>query len=267
LFSGGKPGPDPAAPAREDGLEPGDPEPMPLTDVPAETYERLPTGLEPFDAVLGGGMVAGSVIVLGAEPGAGKSSLVLQACVTSRLRTLYATGEETVAAVAERARRLGVVSSRIEAIAEQRCEVVLRCAIAKRSDLLVIDSISKLVCNEAPGGPGSPGQIKACTDLIGKHARKTNVPVIMVSHVNREDAIAGPRTLEHDVDVVLLLEIGRGLINGKRGNERILRCAGVKNRGGSSNVVGRFEMTDRGLVPLPPAEPATDADVPEGELS
>jgi DNA repair protein RadA/Sms len=255
----------PVAPDLE--VESGDPEPVPLSQIPPEAFVRIPTGIEPIDAVLGGGLVEGSILVLGAEPGAGKSTAVLQIAVGSRLRTLYATGEETIAMVGQRAERLGMAVQRVEAITERRCEVVIRCAKAMRAELVVIDSIHKLECDAAPGAPGSPGQLKACTDMLTQYARDNGAVVLMIAHVTRDDAIAGPRTLEHDVDVVLMLDIGKAMIDGERGNERILRCAGVKNRGGASNVVGRFAMTGRGLVPLPPATETEPSQSDDQEVS
>lgn len=221
-------------------------EPVPLTEVPARSFARDMTNLEPFDAVLGGGLKVGSVVVLGGAPGSSKSSLCGQAIAGTGLRVLYATGEETIEQVAERSRRIGAESVKVLVIRETVLELILEHARRAKVQILVIDSIQTIVCGTARGSAGSPGQIKECASRLVGYAKDNDLTVIIIGHVTNDDALAGPRTLAHIVDVVLLLELGQRF----EGNERILRCDG-KNRFGATNVTGRFEVTPHGLVPVP----------------
>ncbi len=209
------------------------------------------TGLEPFDEVIGNndggrGLAVGGVYVLGGAPGTSKSTLVNQICASSGLRVLYATGEETLSQAAERVERIGAHSMKVLAIRETQIEVIFRQARRTKAQLLVIDSIQTAMCNTAKGVAGSPGQVKGCCKHLVDFAKDNGVTTIIIGHVTGDDALAGPRTLSHLVDVVLMLEAGQRF----GGNERVLRVDG-KNRFGVTNVVGRFELTSRGLIPIP----------------
>lgn len=219
--------------------------PIPISDVPEADHPRDETGIAPLDAVLGGGLVIGSVVVLGAEPGTGKSSLSFQMLSSLGIRCLYATGEETVQQAALNARRVGAASSEVMIVAETDLDTVLKHARDVRARVLAIDSIQTLVATDLDSGPGSPGQVRACANRLVQFAKTTDTTVWIIGHVTNDGVLAGPKTLKHLVDVVLDLEAGAGL----GGNERILRSAG-KNRFGPTNVVGRFELTPGGLVPI-----------------
>jgi DNA repair protein RadA/Sms len=219
--------------------------PIPLSDVPETSYQRDPTELSPLDAVLGGGLVPGSVVLIGGEPGCGKSSLVMQAASGLRLRCLYATGEETIEQAAGNARRINAATSKVYIVAEIDIDTVLAHARSIRAQVVVIDSIQTLACADLGSGAGSPGQMRECAGRLVRFAKTTGTSVLLIGHVTNDGSLAGPKTLKHLVDVVLDLEAGAGC----DGNERVLRCAG-KNRFGPSNVVGKFELTARGLVPF-----------------
>jgi DNA repair protein RadA/Sms len=219
--------------------------PIPISEVVHVAHDRDATDLAPLDAVLGGGIVPGSAIVIGGEPGCGKSSLVMQAVAGLRLRCLYATGEETIEQAAGNARRINAASSKIFIVAETDLAVVLAHARSIRAQVVVIDSIQTLVCADLGGDAGAPGQVRGCTSRLVRFAKTTDTSVILIGHVTNDGGLAGPKTLKHLVDVVLELESGAAL----DGNERILRCVG-KNRFGPSNVVGRFAQTSMGLVPI-----------------
>lgn len=231
------------------GLVPGTP--VALSEIPAIEYEYRPTGIDQLDAVLGGGLVDGTVLVLGGEPGGGKSSLVMQAVHGSKQRTLYATGEETVAQVAHRARRLELTSARVFVVHETDVDSVIAHARAMRAQLVVIDSIQTLVAKSLGGSAGSPNQVKECTNQLVRFAKSDEVSIWIIGHVTNDGSLAGPKTLKHLVDVVLELE-NTGDV------KRLLRCAG-KNRFGRSNVVARFELTDTGFIDDPDVA-AGDAD-------
>lgn len=217
--------------------------PVLLANVTVESFERMPTGITPLDAVLGGGIVAGSLLILSGEAGAGKSSLVKQAMAGLGERVLYATGEETVAQVAERARRIGVADAKIYIVHETDLEVVLQHARQVRAAVIVIDSIQTMRCREVANEPGTPTQVRACASRLMDFAKQTDVAIWMIGHVTSDGSLAGPTFLKHMVDVVMEMESGRGAV-------RILRCGGGKNRFGRATVVGKFEMTDDGLVPI-----------------
>ncbi len=222
---------------------------------------REKTGLAPFDDVLGGGLVLGSVVVLGAEPGIGKSSVVMQAVAGLGMRCLYSSGEESVPQAAARARRIDADSRHVYIVAETDLDTVLGHAEAIRAEVLVIDSIQTLTCSDLGGSAGSPGQVRECASRLVQFAKATDTIVILIGHVTNDGSLAGPKTLKHLVDVVLELDAGCRRL----GAERILRCAG-KNRFGAANVLGYLEITREGLVPLvAPALDDVDETAGEGE--
>jgi DNA repair protein RadA/Sms len=220
---------------------------------------RRPVGIGELDRVLGGGLVAGSVVLLGGEPGIGKSTLLLQAAAGvasgvaaggTAITVLYATGEESTSQVRLRAGRLGLtegpVADAIRVVAETGVGRIVDLARAQPPGLLVVDSIQTVASEELDGPPGSVGQVREATQRLMEYAKGEGVPVILVGHVTKDGTLAGPKTLEHLVDVVLSVEGDR------TGGLRLLRAA--KNRYGSTEEVGVFEMGERGLAEV--ADPA-----------
>jgi DNA repair protein RadA/Sms len=208
-----------------------------------EGASRRPVGIGELDRVLGGGLVAGSIVLLGGEPGIGKSTLLLALAGAIGGQVLYASGEESVGQLGMRAARLGLRDSaaagRIDAIAETSVERILAAAESARPALLVVDSVQTLTADELEGPAGSVGQVRAAAARLQAFAKESGVPVVLVGHVTKEGALAGPKTLEHLVDAVLTLEGDRyaGL--------RLLRAS--KNRYGSTEEIGVFEMAADGL--------------------
>ena len=229
-----------------DVLPPSSPRPVPITAITEASYMRDSTGLPPVDYVLGGGLVPSSVVLLASPPGVGKSSLTLQVLVGLGYRCLYVTGEETCEQVAGTAQRIGAMSDNLLVLAEADLAKIFEHARATRVQAIAIDSIQKMHCVDISGRPGSPSQVKEATDRLVKFAKKKNGPAVwIIGHVTGEGEIAGPKTIEHDVDVVLELSQGAKY----DGNERQLRCSG-KNRFGPTNLVGEFELTGKGLMPV-----------------
>jgi len=212
-----------------------------LHEVDAESAPRLTSGLEEMDRVLGGGWVRGAVILIGGDPGIGKSTLLLQllAAVEGRLDTLYVTGEESLSQVAMRAQRLGLPRVDLPALAETSIESILATVAAMRPGLVVIDSIQTLYTEALDSAPGSVSQLRECAAQLVRQAKGSGTTVILVGHVTKEGAIAGPRVLEHMVDTVLYFEHDPG------SRFRLIRA--VKNRFGAVNELGVFAMTDTGL--------------------
>jgi DNA repair protein RadA/Sms len=203
--------------------------------------DRRTTGIGELDRVLGGGMVAGCLVLLGGDPGIGKSTLLIQA-LAGLARTggvLYATGEESVAQTALRARRVGAATAALTVVAETDVERILAHAAAERPAVLAVDSIQTVYTPLLDSIPGSLAQVRECASRLMQFAKTTGVPTIIVGHVTKDGAIAGPKTLEHLVDVVLQLE-------GDAGPYRILRAH--KNRFGSTQDIGVFEMRGAGLA-------------------
>ncbi len=217
-------------------------EPLPLKDITHSTQDRLTTGIDEFDRVLGGGVVRGAVILIGGDPGIGKSTLIIQAMDNlSRLygNVLYVSGEESPEQIKLRALRLGISSEAIVIFSETLIESILKQALLSRPKALVIDSIQTVYTEEVLSAPGAVGQIRESAAKLMFFAKKTGIPVFIIGHVTKEGAIAGPRVLEHIVDTVLYFE-------GDSGHTyRILRT--IKNRFGSTNELGIFEMTEDGL--------------------
>ena len=219
------------------------PVPVGLHLAPETEEERTCTKIAELDRVLGGGVVEGSVILVGGDPGIGKSTLVLQmiAAIASRGdKVLYVSGEESVQQIKMRARRLNARQPDIFLATESRVEVILEMAAAMQPKLLAIDSIQTLYTEDFPSAPGSVTQIRETAARLVSMAKRDNIPVVLIGHVTKEGAIAGPRVLEHMVDTVLYFEGDRGHVY------RILRT--VKNRYGSTNEIGVFEMKEEGLV-------------------
>ena len=217
-----------------------------LRDVKGTAERRWRTGLEEFDFVLGGGIVPGSMVLIGGEPGIGKSTLLLQ--VAARLQhaghpTVYASGEESPLQVKLRAERLEDRAEDVEMLAETNLETVLATAAAASPRVLIVDSIQTLFTTDLEGAPGNVGQVRECAARLMRFAKETGTTVFVVGHVTKGGGIAGPKTLEHIVDTVLYFEGDAAL------DHRILRA--TKNRFGSVDEIGVFRMTEQGLVAVP----------------
>jgi len=228
-----------------DVLPSSSPVPVPITEIAETSFVRDSTGLAPIDHVLGGGLVAASVVLLASPPGIGKSSLTLQLLAGLGHRCLYVTGEETREQVRGTAQRVNALSPRLFVLPENDLEKILVHAKTMRAQTIAIDSIQKMVCEDVNGRAGSPTQLKECTARLVTYAKKNDTAIWIIGHVTGDGDIAGPKTIEHDVDVVLELSQGTKF----EGNERVLRCSG-KNRFGPTNVAGYFELTPTGLVPV-----------------
>ncbi len=212
-----------------------------LSDIAPAESPRIPTGIEEFDRVLGGGLVAGGVVLIGGDPGIGKSTLLLQAL--SALATihcaLYITGEESGEQVALRARRLQVDSSHLQLLPEINLEKILATLANEKPQIAVIDSIQTVYSEALQSAPGSVAQVRECAAQLTRFAKQHNVSLIVVGHVTKEGALAGPRVLEHIVDTVLYFE------GETHSTHRLVRA--FKNRFGAVNELGVFAMTERGL--------------------
>lgn len=212
-----------------------------LHAVPLEDLGRRTTGLQELDRVLGGGQVPGAAILLGGEPGIGKSTLLLQTAhhLSLNSRVLYVTGEESAAQVAMRAQRLGIARSPLRVLAENHLEALEVLLQAEKPDLLLVDSIQTLYTDSLQSAPGSVAQVRECAARLVRFAKASATTLWLVGHVTKEGAIAGPRVLEHMVDTVLYFE-------GEAGSPyRIVRA--IKNRFGAANELGVFEMQEAGL--------------------
>jgi DNA repair protein RadA/Sms len=223
----------------------GQAKPMLLKDVESASESRRLTAIAELDRVLGGGVVQGSLVLIGGDPGIGKSTLLLKAIDKLSLDrpALYVSGEESLRQTRMRAERLGVESAELHVFAETDLEKVLAAADKLAPGVLVVDSIQTMFLAELGSAPGSVSQVRECAGRLMAWAKKTGVPTFMVGHVTKEGSIAGPRVLEHMVDTVLYFE-------GERGHPfRILRAH--KNRFGSTNEIGVFEMKGAGLVEVP----------------
>jgi DNA repair protein RadA/Sms len=223
-----------------------------LADIEASDVERTPTGHDELDRVLGGGIVEGGVVLIGGDPGIGKSTLLLQALDSlqraweaapgkagQRGGTLYVTGEESGAQVALRARRLGLEGSRVNVLAEIQLEKILATLDAHRPSVAVIDSIQTVYSEQLTSAPGSVAQVRECAAHLTRAAKASGTAIVLVGHVTKEGALAGPRVLEHMVDTVLYFE------GDTHSSFRLIRA--IKNRFGAVNEIGVFAMTERGL--------------------
>ncbi|MFN3616889.1 MAG: DNA repair protein RadA [Aquabacterium sp.] len=212
-----------------------------LSEIEAAEVARTPTGLEELDRVLGGGIVAGGVVLIGGDPGIGKSTLLLQTvdALSHQMKVLYVTGEESGAQVALRARRLGLDGSKVRVQAEIQLENIIATLEAEKPSFCVIDSIQTLFSDQLSSAPGSVAQVRECAAHLTRVAKASGCTVVLVGHVTKEGAIAGPRVLEHIVDTVLYFE------GDTHSSFRLIRA--IKNRFGAVNEIGVFAMTDKGL--------------------
>jgi DNA repair protein RadA/Sms len=213
-----------------------------LAEIEASDVARTPSGQEELDRVLGGGIVEGGVVLIGGDPGIGKSTLLLQAMdglQRSGMSTLYVTGEESGAQVALRSRRLGLDHSQVQVLAETQLEKVLATVDKLQPAVVVMDSIQTVYSDQLTSAPGSVAQVRECAAHLTRMAKSTGTAVILVGHVTKEGALAGPRVLEHMVDTVLYFE------GDTHSTYRLVRA--IKNRFGAVNEIGVFAMTERGL--------------------
>jgi DNA repair protein RadA/Sms len=212
-----------------------------LSEIEASDVDRQPTGIEELDRALGGGIVAGGVVLIGGDPGIGKSTLLLQALdqLSRHLRTLYVTGEESGAQVALRSRRLGLDGSGVRVLAEINLEKILATLEIEQPSVCVIDSIQTLYSEQLTSAPGSVAQVRECAAQLTRMAKASGITIVLVGHVTKEGALAGPRVLEHIVDTVLYFE------GDTHSSFRLVRA--IKNRFGAVNEIGVFAMTEKGL--------------------
>ena len=216
-----------------------------LANVPSGESSRIASGIAEFDRVLGGGIVPGALILLGGDPGVGKSTLALQLADqvgSEDLATLYCAGEESLAQLGLRAGRIGCASSRIDVVAETDLDLLVGTISQQQPKLAIVDSVQTVYDSTSAGVAGSPAQVRSVVARLMACAKQTGIAIMLIGHVTKEGAIAGPRTLEHMVDVVLYLEGER------QGDYRLLR--GIKNRFGSTGELGIFNMTEQGMQPL-----------------
>lgn len=212
-----------------------------LSEIEAREEDRLPTGISEFDRALGGGLVAGGVVLLGGDPGIGKSTLLLQALaqLSAAHHVLYVSGEESGQQIAMRARRLALDTRSLKLLAEINLEKILATLQAEKPQVAVIDSIQTLWSDQLSSAPGSVAQVRECAAQLTRLAKQSGITIILVGHVTKDGALAGPRVLEHIVDTVLYFE------GDTHSSFRLVRA--VKNRYGAVNEIGVFAMTDKGL--------------------
>lgn len=217
-----------------------------VSEVPAAREAHLATGIGELDRVLGGGLVAGSVVLIGGDPGIGKSTLLLQAVAAvvakGKAACLYVTGEESPQQVALRGKRLGVEARGLKLLAETHVERILALAARERPGVMVVDSIQTMYTDLLQSAPGSVAQVRESAAQLVRYAKNSGTALLLVGHVTKEGSLAGPRVLEHMVDAVLYFESER--------NQRYRAVRAVKNRFGAANELGIFAMTERGLKPV-----------------
>lgn len=232
--------------------------PQRITQVDTGDELRFPTGMGELDRVLGGGAVAGSLVLVGGAPGIGKSTLLLQICdqLCTQRRVLYVSGEESERQLKLRAQRLGVHSEELLILSETRLSDILEAAGESQADILIVDSIQTLYNEENDSAPGSVSQVKDCTMALMQLSKQNGLTVFVVGHINKDGNIAGPKVLEHMVDCVLYFE------GDHNSAYRLLRAA--KNRFGSTNEIGVFEMGEKGLVEVPNPSQMLLAGRPQG---
>ncbi len=212
-----------------------------LGNVKFQKNIRTSTKIKELDRVLGGGLVTGSVVLIGGDPGIGKSTLMLQVTATmpENIKTLYVTGEESLSQISMRAQRLELAADDLECMAETSVEAIIASALVHKPNLMVIDSIQTLYTENLTSIPGSISQVKECAAQLVRFAKQNNTSIIFVGHVTKEGGIAGPRVLEHMVDTVLYFE--------SDGNSRYRVLRALKNRFGAVNEIGVFAMTEKGV--------------------
>jgi len=212
-----------------------------LGEVQAREMPRIASGIDEFDRVLGGGFVEGGVVLIGGDPGIGKSTLLLQslAALSGKARVLYVSGEESAPQIALRARRLGVDAAQVRLLSEISLERIVASIGIEKPTVVVIDSIQTLYSEQLQSAPGSVAQVRECAAHLTRLAKQSGITLIMIGHVTKEGALAGPRVLEHMVDTVLYFE------GDSHSSFRLVRA--FKNRFGAVNELGVFAMTDRGL--------------------
>lgn len=241
------PDPPPSSSDEEDDNEDLGPPPIALCDIEEQKVPREKTGFQQLDDVLGGGIAKGSVIIFGAMPGSGKSTLVLQVADRMALPTLYVTGEETVAMVGDRAHRVDAASKRIELWPETDLRRILKQALRSKAEFLVIDSIQTLTHPSIQGNARSPSQVAGCAKILFDFAHLHGISVWIICHVTSDGGLAGTMTLQHFGDVLLYMDSVNAL-------RRKVYCLG-KNRFGASGVVAHLEMTHTGFVECSAPEP------------
>lgn len=216
-----------------------------LRDIDSTDESRYSTGMNELDRVLGGGIVKGSLILLSGDPGIGKSTIILQMCehLGQKLNVLYVSGEESQRQLKMRADRLNVTTERLDVLTETNVETITAYIRDNLPDIVMIDSIQTMYLPQMNSVPGSLAQVRECTNAYLRTAKSLDIPIIVVGHVNKDGAIAGPKVLEHIVDTVLYFEGEKTL------TYRMLRA--VKNRFGSTNEIGMFEMNESGLCEVP----------------
>lgn len=223
---------------QEDGQERN--KPRKIQEVVYDEHQRIRTGSTELDRTLGGGIVPGSLVLIGGEPGIGKSTLLLQMAIRMKqTKVLYASGEESLDQIRMRAERIGIEAENCYLLAETALSDILTHAARLKPDILIVDSIQTLHTDAIESSVGSISQVRECTGKLMKYAKQTSVPVFLIGHVNKDGAIAGPKVLEHMVDTVLQFEGDRHL------SYRILRTS--KNRFGSTSEIGIYEMREAGL--------------------
>jgi len=219
-----------------------DKKPVAMSKIKATEDERMLTGIEEFDRVLGGGIIKGSLVLVGGDPGIGKSTLLIQVCKQlsdKGRKVIYVTGEESLSQIKLRANRIGEFNDNLKIMAETDLDVIETALTEEKPEIAIIDSIQTMFRPDVASTPGSVGQVRECTNLLMQLAKGLEISIFVVGHVTKEGVVAGPRTLEHMVDTVLYFE------GESNGSYRILR--GVKNRFGSTNEIGVFEMRSDGL--------------------
>ena len=252
--------------------EPELPDAVPITEIDVEDIEaRYITRIPALDDVLGGGLVIGTTVVIGGDPGIGKSTLLIQAAASAarwnELRVLYAAGEESIAQIAMRAKRVGALYDRVFMVAETDPVRILELARKHDVEILIVDSISTMAKLDIPAAPGSSTQVRACAELLCAYAKETGTSLVLIAHVTKDGLVAGPNTLKHLVDTVVHFDaVGETCY-------RTLKAH--KNRNGDTSVRGDLEMTPKGLITVEPvpASPTlgsaaeSDQDSPRGLAS
>lgn len=234
--------PGPKSIAHTWSLENKNPTPVAISDIQSSTLQRTKTGDSELDRVLGGGVVPGSITLIGGHPGIGKSTLLLQVAMAWRDKTLYVSGEESLHQIKLRADRLGGKQANTFVLAETNLERILQSVKDLSPSLIIIDSIQTVFSAMLESAPGTLSQVRDCTTMLQRLAKETNIPVIIIGHITKEGALAGPKVLEHIVDTVLQFEGDRNHVF------RLLRSH--KNRFGSTDELGIYEMDQVGLIPV-----------------